>query len=228
MPRPSTTHEKRRAFLPLLAEVFARHGYRRATTAALAEACGVRENVLYRIWADKKAMFLDAIDYVFLNSAEHWRRVIDHGGSDATTESPVGAKARPAGSEEASDSMDNTAACRLLAYESVDHGKTGLYRLVFAGLSETDDPEVRDALRGLYERYARMIRKHLAEHYAARGCAAPIDLDAASWGLVGLGVVADLTREIGSLDDEARAEMIRAVGGLVLDTGRPLGPQRSP
>ena len=63
MPRPSQSNEKRRQLLPVVARTFAELGYRRVTTAELAKRCNVRENILYRLWPDKKAMFVAAIDY---------------------------------------------------------------------------------------------------------------------------------------------------------------------
>ena len=56
MPRVSRLAEKRRELLPIVARAFADLGYRRTTTAALAGSCGVQENILYRLWPDKKAM----------------------------------------------------------------------------------------------------------------------------------------------------------------------------
>jgi len=72
MARPSRIAEKRRELLPIVARAFSELGYRRATTAELARRCGVRENILYRIWADKKAMFIEAISYVYELAAGIW------------------------------------------------------------------------------------------------------------------------------------------------------------
>ena len=73
MPRISQIDEKRKELLPIVAQTFAELGYRRATTAELALRCEVRENILYRIWSDKKAMFIASIDYVYEQAASVWR-----------------------------------------------------------------------------------------------------------------------------------------------------------
>ena len=65
VPRPSQIDEQRKRLLPVVCEVFSELGYHRTTTAELARRCGVRENILYRLWQDKKAMFLAAIDDIF-------------------------------------------------------------------------------------------------------------------------------------------------------------------
>ncbi len=71
--------ERKPDFLPLIAETFVERGYRRTTTAQLAKCCGVRENELYRIWPNKKLMFLDSIQYVFDNSVQAWSEGIQPG-----------------------------------------------------------------------------------------------------------------------------------------------------
>ena len=76
MPRRNQTNEKRRELLPIVARAFAERGYRRTTTAELAERCGVQENILYRLWPDKKAMFIAAIGYVYDLSVAIWSRLL--------------------------------------------------------------------------------------------------------------------------------------------------------
>src|SRR5262249_44206974 len=137
MPRRNRLAERRRELTPVLASAFADLGYRRATTAAIAERCKVGENILYRLWPDKKAMFLAALDHVFTVSESVWQRLI-------------------AESRDAADAFD-----KLLEYESKHQGEHRLYRIVFAGLSETDDPDIRSALRSLYGRFHRFVRDRI-------------------------------------------------------------------
>src|SRR5437868_4048708 len=116
MARPSLVAEKRKELMPVVARAFAEMGYRRTTTADLARRCGVRENILYRLWPDKKAMFVAAIEHVFDLSVETWGKLLEQ------------------------PTKKQSAARRLLEHEASHHGELGLYRIVFAGLSETDDP----------------------------------------------------------------------------------------
>lgn len=197
MARPSRTAERRRALAPILAGAFAELGYRRATTAELAERCGVRENILYRLWADKKAMFIAAIEYVYELSAAVWQRVLDEGGGG-----PDGAR-------------------RLLAYESEHHGEFGLYRIVFAGLSETDDAEIRGALAGMYRRYQRFIAGRVRAHRGRRGGPGGrqrggADAELVAWAIIGLGTVASITRELGLAGERQRRRLLGELGGELL------------
>ena len=77
MPRPDRSQERRAELLPVVAAAFAELGYRRASTAELAERCGVRVNVLYRLWPDKRAMFVAAIHHVFDGSLATWEALLE-------------------------------------------------------------------------------------------------------------------------------------------------------
>lgn len=175
--------------LPLVAAGFAELGYRRATTAELARRCDVRENVLYRIWPSKKEMFLASIAYVLDASLETWRRLL----------------ARPS---------RKSSAQRVLEYEAVHHGELGLYRIVFAGLAETDDPEIREAMRQMYARFHAFILEQIRKE--KRG---PLPEDELlAWAMVGLGTVSNISRELGLMGDRAREMLFRRIGsGLLAD-----------
>lgn len=192
MPRKNNILERRKALLPVLAGTFAELGYRRTTTAELSRRCAVQENILYRVWRDKKAMFLDAIEYVFQLSEITWAELLkeENGGS--------------------------TSAERILSYESTHHGEFGLYRIVFAGLSETDDPEIRDRLRDMYTRFHAFIRKQVAAHRKRRGSAAD-GAELSAWALMGIGTVANISRELGLLTDKNRKRLFDAMGRLLLE-----------
>jgi len=195
--RPSQLDEKRDELLPIVATAFAELGYRRATTAELARRCGVRENILYRIWSDKRHMFIAAIGYVFELSRQIWDELLADGNGETTP------------------------AERLLDHESRHLGEFGHYRIVFAGLSETDDPEIRAALADMYRQYQRFVRERIAEHRDVREDGEVPDAGLAAWGVVGLGTVASITRELGLVSERQRRRLFRAVGRALLDGAQP-------
>ncbi len=214
MARVSHANEKRRELLPVVAAAFAELGYRRTTTAELAQRCGVRENILYRLWTDKKAMFIAALGYVYDESVATWGRLL------------------------AGPAAERSPAERLLEYEAEHHGELGHYRLVFAGLSETDDPEIRAALADLYARFQQFVAEQIAAYRVATGRAgrsretihrkarsprqgagvAPLH---AAWGVVGLGTVANIARELGLVSAAQRQALYASVGRLLLEGGQP-------
>ncbi len=191
MPRPDHSAERREELRPILAEVFAEMGYRRATTAELARRCGLRENVLYRLWPDKRAMFIAAIEHVYELSVETWKGLLQ--------------EIRPA---------DTSTAERLLAYEAQHQGEFGFYRIVFAGLNETDDPEIRRALRDMYSSFQRFIETQVRAHRGEQDRGP--DASLAAWAIIGLGTVANIGRELELLGRNRRRDLVRGVGQILL------------
>lgn len=202
MARPSTLEDKRREFLPIVAGAFVELGYRRLTSAEIAARCGVGENVLYRIWPDKAAMFLAALEWVYLASERAWERLLNDADSGQST------------------------FLRLLEYEARHLGEHGLYRIVFAGLSETDDPRIRAALRDLYGRFHAFVRRQLTAHRGA-GTGHALDAELAAWAIVGLGTVANIGRELGLIGAERREALLWDAGRILAETGTPESDERA-
>lgn len=206
MARPNRSNEKRAELLPIVAEAFSDLGYRKATTAELAARCGVQENILYRLWADKKAMFTASIEYLFDSTIAIWQTHIDE------------AEVQPQGP---------TAAQRILAHDSEHRGEKGFYRITFAALSETDDPDVKAALRNMYARFTQFIEQQVADHRSTNQTSETNDTSqttnqmpeawATTWAILGLATAADIGREVGLLSAAKRKAMIAEVGRLLLE-----------
>jgi AcrR family transcriptional regulator len=193
MPRPDRSAERRDELLPVVAAAFAELGYRRTSTAELAERCGVRVNILYRLWPDKKAMFVASIRHVFERSLETWESLVADVG-DA-----------------------ESAASEVLRYEARHMGEHGLYRILFAGLGETDDAEIKAALAETYGDFLAFIRTHVAAHRGATPRAGGTVVDLAVWAIMGLGTVANIGRELGLLSSRQRARLLSEMGDLILE-----------
>jgi AcrR family transcriptional regulator len=189
--------------LPVVAAAFAELGYRRATTAELARRCRVRENVLYRVWPTKKDMFLASIEYVSESSLAVWHELLAKAGRQS-------------------------AARRVLEYEAVHHGEFGLYRIVFAGLGETDDPDIRGALRQMYRRFHGFIVEQLHKDSSAGRPSRLLQkagrmsgprnagLDLVAWAMVGIGTVSNISRELDLMPDRSREALFRKLGQSLL------------
>lgn len=182
--------------MPIVAKTFAELGYRRTTTAELAKRCKVRENILYRLWRDKKAMFVDSIEFVYALSAETWQRLLAERG-DASPPAE-----------------------RLLRYESEHHGESGLQRLVFAGLSETNDPAIRRALRTMYRRFHRFIGAQISTYRDDDRRVPRPDVALSAWAVIGLGTLASIVQELELLKSGERKRFMAEVGHLLME-GRP-------
>jgi AcrR family transcriptional regulator len=193
---PSKTEQHRRQFTPLIATAFIELGYRGTTTAQLAERCGVRENVLYRVWPTKKAMFLDAVEHVYRATMEAWDVVI----ADAT--------------------RGRTVAERILNHQADYHGRMRLYRILFAGLTE-DDPEIKSALRDVYRRLHEFIARQIEDHRKRHGRkGSQLSPALAGWAMIGLGAVIDMQRELEILPVAKRKALMTEVGKTMLNGGK--------
>lgn len=187
MARPSQTQEQAKKLLPIVCEVFSELGYRRTTTAELARRCDVRENILYRLWPDKKAMFLAAIDHIFRDRAEMWNEILAD---------------RPAPEQ---------AVERIVKYESQHQGEFGFYRIIFAALTETDDDEIRVALLNMYKRFHQLICSQVKAGRGSGDLESDLPVEMAAWGLLGLATISNVIRELKLLPPRQRERMFATV-----------------
>lgn len=195
MARPSQIDQQRRKLLLIVCQVFSERGYRRTTTAELARRCGVRENILYRLWPDKKAMFLAAIDDIFQHRADKWKAILAD---------------RP-GPQQAMQ--------RLVAYEAEHQGEFGFYRIVFAALAEADDSDIRAALIGMYRGFHELVCRQIK---ARRGVKEQhLAVDSAGWALLGLATMSNIVRELKLLPARQREKMFAEVAQHLVVGHRP-------
>ena len=191
MPRPNQTLEKRRELLPVVCQAFSELGYRRATTAEIAERCGVQENILYRLWRDKKEMYLASVHFVYDNAVRIW-------------------------TEQATQAGSRFCVSDVLEYEAEHLGEFGHYRILFAGLSETDDAEIRSALAKIYRDFHRFIRCRI-EEARGDGCGSEgLDAALAAWTFIGLGTVLTFGKEMNLMGPRVRKQILKDVGDLLL------------
>jgi TetR/AcrR family transcriptional regulator len=69
-PRAADHEDKRQAILARAAELFAQHGYDRASLAMIAQACGVSKALLYHYYKDKEELLFDVL-------AQHLQGLVD-------------------------------------------------------------------------------------------------------------------------------------------------------
>ena len=192
MARPNQSEQRRADLVPVLAKAFADLGYRRATTAALAQRCGLRENQLYRLWPSKKAMFLASIDYLYEYTAKKWRELLSRSDGRSPAE-------------------------RILSFEGEHRGETGLHRITFAGLNEADDPDIREALRQMYQKFHTFIIGQVQEHRTGTKSGQHPDAALTAWAVIGLGMIANITHELELLPHDTQGRMVHDVGMRLFD-----------
>jgi hypothetical protein len=153
----------------------------------------VRENVLYRIWPSKKHMFVASIDFIWEVSLDIWQRLLR-------------------------DAKPSHAARLILEYEAGHYGQTGLYKVIFAGLTETNDPDIAEALRRMYRNFHAFIAARItAARPAKRGGEPAIDLGA--WGVLGIATIANIVLELDLLGGKDRARLFTHAARALFDEG---------
>ncbi len=68
--------QRREQLIEVATKLFAKWGYDATTTAAIAEAAGVTEPILYRHFDSKQELFVAIVRSVSEQTAAHWREVI--------------------------------------------------------------------------------------------------------------------------------------------------------
>ena len=76
--------QRREQLIEVATKIFAKWGYNAATTAAIAEAAGVTEPILYRHFASKQEMFVAITRAMSEQTLKHWNELIGHVGDAAT------------------------------------------------------------------------------------------------------------------------------------------------
>lgn len=181
---PRLNEDKRAHFIPVIAQYFSDHGYDGATTAGIAEACGVRQNVLYRIWADKETMFVAVINFIHTYTIEFW--------------------------EDITPQNDETKMEAVLRLQSKDHGVMRYYRIVYSGLLQ-DSKEIRKAIRRMYQGIHSYIKQAVEAHRVERGTTdSQFNADVAAWGMMGLGAMVDIQRELRIKSQDSRETLLRS------------------
>ena len=192
MARPSQRDQKRTELLPLITEAFCELGYHRATTAELAARCGIQENVLYRLWADKQEMFIASIDFLRCSRMKVWKSLAS---TDGTTRST---------------------AERMLENESQQVGELRLHRLIFAALAETDDARIRRSVQQMYRQYQTALMKAIATHRRTKNKSLP-SAELSAWAAIGLVTVINIISELDLMSRRERKQLFSDVACYLLD-----------
>ncbi|HEX8524552.1 MAG TPA: TetR/AcrR family transcriptional regulator [Tepidisphaeraceae bacterium] len=68
--------QRRQQLMDVASKLFAKHGYEATTTAAIAEAAGVTEPILYRHFESKQEMFIAIVKAMSAQTMQHWQELI--------------------------------------------------------------------------------------------------------------------------------------------------------
>jgi len=134
--------ERERQWLPIAAKAFGELGYRGATLPAIAERCHADVQELRRLWPNKTALFIAAMELAYEAAERTWTMLL-----------------HPEPTFEAAE--------RLLAFASQCGDEFSVSGMLLTGMDEADKPRIRKTLRRLNRRLARFLAREVAEMHIA-------------------------------------------------------------
>jgi AcrR family transcriptional regulator len=157
--------KRREQLLDAAAELFAKEGYARATTAQLAKAAGVTEPIIYRHFASKRDLFVALIERTADQTLQQWGELL----------------------RSASDPAERLR--RLTAENPMTSERGRLpYRVFLQAITEVNDPIVRKAvsahIRDLHSFMAREVRRAQDERKVTK----IFSDDLLAWVLIDIGL----------------------------------------
>lgn len=158
--------ERREQLLDCAAELFAKHGYARATTSQLARAAGVTEPIIYRHFASKRDLFVALIKRTGERTLEMW-------------------------AEHLADAHDPADRVKRLINDNpmVTRENRDAYRVMLQAISEVEDD---DAIQAALDEHIRSVRvflsKELAQAQSAGRVPDRFGPEVLAWVMISLGM----------------------------------------
>ncbi|MEX2237824.1 MAG: helix-turn-helix domain-containing protein [Dehalococcoidia bacterium] len=166
--------QRRRQILETAVRVFAEVPYSRATTADLARAAGISEPALYRHFSGKKDLFLGLMDEVRERLLTIWTDISDRADSPLNALGEIG-----------------------VGYLTRGHAHAGVMRVQFQALAETEDADIREALRRNFGAFVAFLSDLIDRAKAEGNLRADISTPVIAWQLMSLGLALDVINLLG-------------------------------
>jgi AcrR family transcriptional regulator len=182
---------RRENILDAAITVFARSGFRDATTAAIAAELGVSEPTIFRHFVTKRALYLEALSRNSEITMARWREIAAAAPSALAALTEMG---RWYFAELQRDSQH--------------------LRLRFRSYSEANDLEVRALVRKNTRAVFDFVYRLYEAARDAGEIAADVDLRAQTWLFVSVGTLLDVT-QILAMRDELPLEAMPAIMSLI-------------
>jgi AcrR family transcriptional regulator len=158
--------EKRREqLLDCAADLFARSGYARATTAELARAAGVTEPIIYRHFNSKRDLFIALIERTARQTLEHWEQRL-------------------------ADASDPAERLRRLIGDNPMVSQEGAipYRVLLQAITEVGDPEISGAISGHFKNLHAFLTRELKRAQDERKVTRVFSAEPIAWTLIDVGL----------------------------------------
>lgn len=171
--------DRRNSILKSSLKVFAEKGYAATTTAAIAEAAGVSEALIYQHFSSKKELFVSSIRLT--------RQALGNQILPALYDPKLAAA-------EATRRTLETVRNRIVENET-------LARLSLHALAELDDPEIREAVDETYGQIVAAIVEAVQQGQKRKALSADLEPVAAGWMIIGFFQLMTVLKQLGRLDE---------------------------
>lgn len=157
--------QRREQLMDVATKIFAKWGYNAATTAAIADAAGVTEPILYRHFASKQDLFVAITRAMSEQTLRHWRDLLQ-------------------------DADSATDKIRTIAREFPSHLRRlqDAYHVLHGALATSRDRRVLAVVREHYTAIERFFHAIIADGQAAGEFRRDLDPAVPAWQLINLGI----------------------------------------
>jgi AcrR family transcriptional regulator len=185
--------QRREQLIEVATKLFARSGYEATTTAAIAEAAGVTEPILYRHFKSKQELFVAIVREMSDQTMQQWRALIE-------------------------DVTDPAERIRKICEAIPDHMKrlSDAYHVLHGALATSRDKKVLAVMKEHYQQIEKFFAKIITDGQKAGVFRKNLAPRAAAWQLIftgiGYGMVAlNLTQLDRGMVDTAIESILRGL-----------------
>jgi AcrR family transcriptional regulator len=183
--------EKRREqLLDCAADLFAKSGYARATTAELARAAGVTEPIIYRHFNSKRDLFIALVERTAKQTLSHWEQQL------ADAHDPAERLRRVIG--------DNP---------MVSAEGAGPYRVLLQAITEVNDPEIQKAVAGHFKKLHEFLTREIKRAQDEKKVRHVFSAELIAWTLIHVGLGYGVLTALGvqGTDDDPTGQQVQGM-----------------
>lgn len=188
MPRLKAA-QRREQLIEVATRLFAKSGYEATTTAAIAEAAGVTEPILYRHFKSKQELFVAIVREVSRHTLEEWNSLTK-------------------------DLTDPAEKLRVISVNMPEHMRrlSDYYHVLHGALSTSRDKKVLAVMREHYDQIQAFFNKIITEGQRGGNFRKDLRPEAASWQFIFSGIgYAMIALNLGPMDKDLIKEVIESI-----------------
>ena len=188
MPRLKAA-QRREQLIDVATKLFAKTGYEATTTAAIADAAGVTEPILYRHFKSKQELFVAIVREVSKYTLEQWQSLI-------------------------ANVTDPAEKLRIISWAMPEHMKrlSDYYHVLHGALATSRDKKVLAVMREHYDQIQSFFNRIVTEGQKSGNFRKELHPEAAAWQFIFSGIgYAMISLNLGPTDKEIIKEVIDAM-----------------